>query len=45
MQSVSPEREEVSQLAPASSEMEDNDTDSDHGQEQTEETGLTLILK
>ncbi len=40
MQSVLPEREEVSQLATASSEMEDNDTDSDHGQEQTEETGL-----
>ena len=45
MQSESPERKDVSQLAPASSEMEDNDTDSDHDQEQTEETGLTLILK
>lgn len=45
MQSVSPKREEVGQLALASSEMEDNDTDSAHGQEQTKETCLTLILK
>lgn len=45
MQSVSPKREEVSLLAPASSEMDDNDTDSEHSQEQTEESGLTLILK